>query len=304
MPCYRPLQGYRSKVVNPSGKRSIVFKASQGFVDMPVTVPCGSCVGCRLDRSRQWAVRCIHEASLYEKNCFLTLTFNQEHLPADMSLCVKTHQDFMKRLRFRCGSGIKFYMCGEYGSKFGRPHYHYLLFNHDFNDKELFRVTRRGERLYTSKVLEELWPFGYSTIGSVTFESAAYVARYIMKKITGDLADDHYRYIDPETGEIFDRKPEFNIPSNGLGKGWFEKFSSDVYPHDFVVLKGKKFKPPKYYDGLFEVEDPEGFQRMKGRRVRSSKARAEDNTPQRLAVREKVQLEKMSRLKRGIGDET
>src|SRR4051794_29862641 len=107
MPCFRPLKGYRARVTNPdTGKRSIVFNARKGFNDLPVDLPCGQCIGCRLERSRQWAIRCSHEAKLHEENCFITLTYAPEHLPPGGTLVVKDFQDFMKRLRFEFGAGI------------------------------------------------------------------------------------------------------------------------------------------------------------------------------------------------------
>ena len=121
MACYTPLKGYRSTELTKNGKRKIVFNRNHGFADLPVTVPCGQCIGCRLERSRQWAIRCTHEASLWEKNCFITLTYNDENLPKDGSLDVTHFQKFMKRLRKKHGAGIRFYHCGEYGDKFGFP---------------------------------------------------------------------------------------------------------------------------------------------------------------------------------------
>jgi len=300
MPCFRPLVGYRSRHINQSGKRSIVFHRSQGFSDLQVTVPCGQCVGCRLERSRQWAIRCAHEAQLHEKNCFITLTFNDANLPEDKSLDVRHFQLFMKRLRKRCGSGIRFYHCGEYGETYGRPHYHACLFNHDFQDKRIWKVTNNGDKLYRSKILEELWPYGYSSIGDVTFKSAAYVARYIMKKINGEEAEEHYRYIDPDTGEIFDRKPEYTTMSRrpGIGKGWLEKYQNDVYPGDYVVMNGKKMRPPKFYDDQYEIIQPDDMKEIKRQRKLNSKKHEENNTPERLAVREKIQKLKLEKLVR------
>ncbi len=186
MACFGPLKGWPSKKLTPSGKRQVVFNISQAYTDRPVNIPCGQCIGCRLDKSKQWAIRCVHEASLYDNNSFITLTYNTEHLPEDRSLEVRVFQLFMKRLRKRFGTKIRFYACGEYGDQNGRPHYHACLFNHDFQDKKLWK---RGKDpsldLYRSADLEKLWPYGYSSIGEVTFQSAAYVARYIMKKITG-----------------------------------------------------------------------------------------------------------------------
>lgn len=290
MACYRPIKGYRSRFVNPTGKRSIVFNPSEGLIDMPVDLPCGQCIGCRLERSRQWAVRCTHEASLHEDNCFVTLTFKDECLPPGGSLDGKVFQDFMKRLRFRFGSGIRFFHCGEYGEKFGRPHHHACLFNFDFGDKEIWRKTREGFPIWRSASLEELWPFGQSEIGSVSFESAAYVARYITKKVTGESAEAHYG----------GRKPEFVTMSRrpGIGKGWFDVFKSDVYPSDEVVLRGRVMRPPKYYDGQFELAYPSDFCDVKRKRKNLAK-KTKPEAWYRLAVRERVHEKSAELLKRG-----
>ena len=181
----------------------MIFNPKYAYqADQPEKLPCGQCVGCRLERSRQWAIRCMHEAQMHEDNCFITLTFNPESLDDrsnPWSLDVRDFQLFMKRLRKKYGAGIRFYHCGEYGELNKRPHYHACIFGFDFPDKRLWKVTNSGHRLYISESLDELWPFGFCTIGNVTFESAAYVARYIMKKVNGDAAADHYEWIDEDT---------------------------------------------------------------------------------------------------------
>lgn len=306
MACFHPMTGYRARERNPAtGKRRIVFNSRDGFIDQPVTIPCGQCVGCRLERSRQWAIRCVHEASLHERNCFITLTYDNAHLPKSGSLELDAFQKFMKRLRKRFGDGIRFFHCGEYGEKFKRPHYHACLFNFDFEDRELWKQ-RDGVNLYISESLSELWPFGFSTIGDVTFESAAYVARYIMKKVTGDKAVEHYAELG-SFGEILaERRPEYVTMSRrpGIGKPWLEKFRSDVYPSDFVLMNGKKMRPPKYYDSIFELEDPEMCAKVKARRKSKAEEHSENNTPDRLAVREEIQLRKANQLVRGYENET
>ncbi|QXP08058.1 MAG: replication initiator protein [Arizlama microvirus] len=306
MACYRPLNGFKSRDVNPSGKRSIVFNYNQGFKDMPVTVPCGQCIGCRLERSRQWAIRCHHEASLHERNCFITLTYKPEHLPEHGTLVKKHYQDFMKRLRKRFGSNIRYFHCGEYGEKNARPHYHACLFNFDFRDKTLWKSVR-GNKLYTSEALAELWPFGFSTIGDVTFESAAYVARYITKKVTGRNALDHYTTYCPTTGEISaERLPEYTTMSlkPGIGANWIQSFHSDVYPRDEVIMREKKIKPPKYYDKIYDQYDPEQFRKIKARRQALAKLNEVNNTPERLSVRERVKQMATKLLKRSYENET
>lgn len=293
MACYSPLKGYRSREVNRSGKRSIVFSASRGYLDLPVTVPCGQCVGCRLERSRQWAIRCVHEASLHDENCFITLTYDNDHLPADGSLRVEDFQKFMKRLRKHYdGKRIRYYHCGEYGDRTNRPHYHAILFGHEFSDKSLFRLSPSGERLYRSPTLEKLWPYGYSTIGNVTFESAAYVARYIMKKVTGELAEEHYQ----------GRKPEYTTMSRrpGIAAGWYEKYKDDVFPRDEVIMRGQKMRPPKFYDHLYEIDNAEEFAILKARRKAKAKAFSENNTLDRLRVREIVKKSQISKLVRKL----
>lgn len=252
-------------------------------------------------------MRCYHEAQLHEENCFLTLTYDDEHLPEDGSLDLRHFQLFMKRFRKRCGEGIRFFHCGEYGSKHRRPHYHAIIFGYDFKDKKFFKMVN-DYPLYTSVFLDSIWELGYSTIGDVTFQSAAYVARYVTKKVTGEQAEKHYEVMDPETGEITRLKPEYctmsrgskKLRTGGIGKGWYERFKSDAYPSDFVIVDGVRIRPPRFYDGMLEVEDPNLLRRLKGSRKRRAKEHVEDQTDRRLRDREKVQLAKAELLKREL----
>lgn len=274
------MTGYRSKELTEAGKRKIVFNPSQGYKDLEVTIACGQCVGCRLERSRQWAIRCVHEAQMHNENCFITLTYNPKHLPKDKSLNVEHFKKFMKRFRKRYGK-VRYFHCGEYGEKTKRPHYHACIFGYNFDDLEL--VTARTKfPVYTSKKLQQLWscpnckePIGFVQIGTLTFESAAYVSRYIMKKVTGEKAKElneegltPYEWVDKKTGEVFDLKPEYTTMSRrpGIGKDWYDKYKNDVYNYDYVVIRGKKMKAPKYYDRVFEVEFPDEFNKLKGKR--------------------------------------
>lgn len=306
MACYHPLTGYKSQRVNSNGKRNITFQLREGYIDFPIKIPCGRCIGCKLERSRQWAIRCVHEAQMHENNCFITLTYNNKNLPKDNSLNVKHFQDFMKRLRKAFGSGIRFFHCGEYGDENKRPHYHACLFNFDFLDKQHWS-TRDGVQLYTSKTLEKLWPFGFCTIGDVTFESAAYVARYVTKKITGQYAFDHYTDYDKETGEIItERRPEYCTMSRrpGIGRPWLDKYQSDVYPSDEVIMNYKSIKPPKYYDRVYEIDNLSDFEKIKIKRTVNAKLFEHENTRDRLDVREFIKLDKFKQLKRSMIDET
>lgn len=289
MACYYPITAYRSKSGrnHATGKWPIVFNSADGYIDMSLKVPCGQCIGCRLERSRQWAIRCLHEASLYSDNCFITLTYNNENLPSDGSLNKRHITLFLKRLRKRFGEGIRYFQCGEYGSKFARPHHHAILFNFDFPDKKLWQA-RQGVILYRSAILEELWPYGFSTVGSVTFESAAYVARYITKKITGDRSAEHYGGREPEYITM-SRRP-------GIAREWFTKFYSDVYPADACVVRpGLIARPPRYYDNLFDLYNPEIYGKIKAKRMKLAKLSVH-NTAERLIAREQVQLSQFKKL--------
>lgn len=308
MPCYYPLKAWRSHLPTSSGKYGLIFKPVPGQV--PMMVGCGDCIGCRLEYSRQWAVRGVHEASLHEENCFITLTFDDDHLPFNQSLDVVVFQKFMKRLRKAVGP-VRFFHCGEYGERFRRPHYHAILFGFDFPDKVLYTI-RNSNRIFTSALLSRLWPFGFATVGAVTFESIAYVARYVVKKVNGAHATvrdvtglSHYEKLDASTGEVFSLKPEYVTMSRnpGIGAGWFGKFQSDVFPHDYVVVRGRKMKPPKYYKRQFELVAPDESFLLTRKRMELAKLRADNATPARLKVREQCLRARISQLKRGLDDE-
>jgi hypothetical protein len=290
MPCYHPLRAWRSERVNANGKRELVFRKEQAFnVLDSIDLPCGKCIGCRLERSRQWAIRCMHEASLYDDNCFLTLTYDNEHLPEDGSLNKKHFQDFMKRFRKKFpDSKIRYFHCGEYGEQLGRPHYHACIFNFDFEDKKLYKIVN-DQRLYTSVVLNELWSFGFCIIGSVTFESAAYVARYITKKVTGEKAEEHYKGKCPEYITM-SRRP-------GIGKGWYDKYHSDTCGNDFIILRGKKVGVPKFYDDQLSESE---LKEVKSKRRYESYKHSENKTLSRLQVRETIKNSKVKLLKRSF----
>lgn len=244
-------------------------------------------------------MRCVHEASLYDNNCFITLTYDDDNLPPTGSLIKKHYQDFMKRLRHKyTGKSIRYYHCGEYGELSDRPHYHACLFNHDFEDK-IHYSTRDDVPLYTSPELNQLWPAGFNTIGAVTFESAAYVARYIMKKVTGEKAEDHYQSLDTDTGEITSILPEYTTMSRrpGIGADWYNQWKSDTYPSDSVIMNGKAMRPPRFYDTMYELTNPEELAVLKQLRKRKALEHSEDQTTNRLRTREKVKTAQTQSLK-------
>lgn len=259
---------------------------------------CGQCHGCRLARSREWAARCVHEASLYDENSFVTLTYREPRF----SLHYPDFQLFMRRLRKEFAPRrIRFYMCGEYGEIGGRAHFHALLFNCGFRDRVLLRRTKAGSDLFRSAVLERCWPHGHSSVGNVTLQSAGYVARYVLKKLTGDGDESCYDVIDPDTGEVFKRVKEFGRMSlrPGIGAAWLRRFWSDVYPRGKVVVGGAEVSPPRYYDKLFAARGAgEWFRLSQERRLERDKYRGE-LLPSRLGAREAVSLARLTRLKRG-----
>lgn len=292
--CTRPVVAFQDRL-----SKAVSFSERSDAIQLRLS--CGRCVECRLERSRQWAVRCMHEAQLHgENNSFVTLTYNDEHIPYGGSLRYRDFQLFMKRLRRAYSDKhIRFYCAGEYGEENFRPHYHALLFGVWFEDAKYWRMSGSGHKLYRSTILEKLWPFGNSDIGRVTFQSAAYCARYIMKKQTGDCAS-FYDCIDPDTGEVFHREPEFNKMSlkPGIGGDWLRRFKSDVYPRGVVVVDGKESSAPRYYDKMFKREDARGFADIQERRVASAYSRRLDDIDSRLAVREEVVVARVGLLKR------
>lgn len=256
-------------------------------------------------------MRCLHESQLHQDNAFLTLTYDDKNLPSTGSLFYEDYQLFMKRYRKYAKVPLRFYMCGEYGEETHRPHFHACIFGHNFSDRVLLKTTKAGSKIYTSETLQRLWPQGLSSIGDVNFDSAAYVARYCMSKITGPDAKYHYRrhstdvediHLDLETGEIYTHElvPEFNHMSlkPGIGAKWYEKYKHDVHPHDYVVINGKEVSPPKYYHKLYDRSNPIDAEYVQHLRELSGRARYFDNTPDRLKVKEQVKQAQISQLKR------
>lgn len=292
MPCFHPFQAWQ----RTDGK--VVF-AERGDIQRSLTLACGQCIGCRLKRSRQWAIRCMHEASLFERNCFLTLTY--KHAP--VSLQYRDFQLFMKRLRraaSRYAEPLRFYMCGEYGEKFDRAHFHACIFGFDFHDKVYLSRSPAGFKLYRSPILEELWPHGFSSIGAVSLESAGYIARYIVAKETGFRSFLRYEYVDAD-GVVCSKMPEFNRMSlgarkgkGGIGSTWIEKYKSDVYPHGKVVVDGFETPAPRYYDKKYGDEELDFAKYMSG------VERFADNSDARLAVKEQIQAARLRMLTRKI----
>ena len=233
-------------------------------------------------------MRCMHEASLHVHNCFVTLTYADAHLPKYGSLRKRDFQLFLKRLRKRFEpQKIRYFHCGEYGDDSARPHYHALFFGLDFPDKLFLR--KRGEfSVYISPLLSELWRHGFHEIGSVTFESAQYAAKYCLKKVSGDEAHDIYRRVDADTGELVSIEPEYATMSRnpGIGGDWIKRFSREVLANDSVVVNGIECKPPRFYDDKLTEEFPEEMRAVKVKREKG--VDEEEQTWERLAVKEEL----------------
>lgn len=295
MPCYSPISGYRT------ANGTVVFtELKRHGESSPITIACGQCIGCKLERSRQWGIRCTHELSLYKRNSFITLTYDPEHLPYRNQLTHEHFQLFMKRLRKANKQLIRYYMGGEYGTQHGRPHYHAILFNKDFPDRKHFKKTGSGESIYTSEELTKLWPWGFSSVGNATFESAAYIARYCLAKKTGEEAKTHYKRHD-EQGD-YEQVPEYNKMSNrpGIGADWLKFFKTDVYTEDHVIVRGHPSRVPKYYDKLFDRINEEQMRQFKEDREWQGYQHRADNTPARLDVKRLVTEAKLKHLKREL----
>ena len=268
----------------------------------------------------------MHEASMHKHNSYVTLTLADENLRDDRSLDHQLHfAPFIKRLAERVKynqrkgllpsasgllhapsahqlsrKGIAFYMCGEYGTRTRRPHYHACIFGVDFADREYYKKNGNGDKLYTSATLADIWRLGNTITGDVTYQSAGYVARYIMQKQTGEN-EKIYEILDIETGEIIKQKPEYNCMSRnpGIGRPWLMRYAADAYPTGKIIVRGSKMNTPRYYDNVIKEMDPVAHDMVRfGRELEAATAAAE-NTPARLKARETVLKAKLKLLPRG-----
>lgn len=285
----------------------------------PIKVACGQCIGCRLEYARKWAVRIMHETEIFPESHFLTLTISDEYRQqkGSTSLDKKDLQKFFKRLRraftghkpVRCLKTdklifpIRYYACGEYGDQSQREHYHACVFNIEIPDKEFYKFSG-SHRLYTSERLQEVWTcpetnisMGHVVIGDVTFDSAAYCARYMLKKQKGKDKKPLFR---EDTGELLE--PEFVTMSRrpGLGAYWFKDYLEDVYPSDYIIVNGKKTNVPRTYDEWLKDIDESYLEEIKGQRELKADDYIDNNTPERLKVREKVAKARQKNLTRKL----
>lgn len=269
MACNRPLRGYVSRSGGITSKRTLA-----AFPVKLMTVPCGKCLGCQIDYSRDWAVRCAHEARSHVTNCIVTLTYSKRNLPPNGELLKVDLQQFFKRLREV--KSFRYFAVGEYGAGGPgyHPHFHVVLFGCDFEDRYPWSKTKAGSLQYRSPLLESRWRLGYSTVGEFSWSGAAYCARYVTKKIYGDKADDHYSGLQPEFLVMSKgrKDPGQDVPGTGLGAKWFIENHTDVFPDDFIRLNGKNYPVPRYYDKLYERMYPEAMEVIRQRRKETAEA--------------------------------
>ena len=259
--CNRPLKGWKAL------GGGITFRRSNSTGQL-MTVPCGKCMGCRFDYARDWMIRCVHEASMHAGNAMITLTYAPESLPPQGGLRPEDFTGFMKRLRLAVPNKIKFFQTGEYGAggPGHHPHHHALIFGFDFPDKYYWTTTKRGTVQYRSPLLESKWEFGNSTVGLFDRTAAAYCARYVTKKIHGDAKAEHYRGLKPEYVTM--SRGGTRRGFHGLGASWFQKFYKDVFPDDFIVIDGRKYPVPRYYDEMYEEMFPGRMKKIKAKRAK------------------------------------
>lgn len=304
MPCYCPLDAWPP----PPGvaDRRFVFGSQHSYAGaVPVRLPCGQCVGCRRDRSQEWAIRILHEAALHDCSVFVSPTFDDEHLPADGSVSVRTLQLFVKRVRHRFGS-VRFFGVGEYGERSLRPHYHVIFFGLELLDRYLWKRSPRGDMLYRSAALESCWPFGHVLVGDVTFGAAAYVAQYCLKKVNGASVEGRYKRssVDVATGEVrsWTVAPEFANMSRrpGLGAEWLSEFGCDCFPSDFLIVDGHKVPVPRYYRKILQERE---LLALRAKRKLKSFRHVDENTDRRLLVRGEVHRLRAAALSRPMSSD-
>ncbi len=276
MACYSPLKGYKDS------NGALVFKRTSHTVGK-MEVACGQCLGCRLDRTLMRAMRIVHESCLHandQGNCFVTFTYrsraectpkqykNRHYVPDDYSLNYHHFRDFIKRLRRHFPQKIRYFHCGEYGDDNLRPHYHACLFNCSFDDQFVYQQ-EQGLTTYESPTLQNLWPYGFCTIGELNYETASYTAGYILKKITGNRALDTYLRND-EYGVAYWVKPPYVTMSlkPGIGAEFYAKFKTDFFPSDESPIPGKGIihTVPRYYETILKSEDSAMFDMVRALR--------------------------------------
>lgn len=247
---------YESKQWQPG--KSGAFFGIKIHQDGNLKLPCGKCSECISLRAVEWATRARHEISLHEENCFLTLTYNDEHLPSHL-LVKDPFQKFLKRLRKKLKRPIRYMVSHEYGSKFYRPHHHAIIFGYNPQNQKLFKTTPSGEKLFTSTEIESLWGFGYHSIGTANEKTAYYIASYALKGKKHNIT--------LPNGEIITVSDQFNAssrPAIGL---------------DYLIANQKQIvhsgtPVPRYYSKKLELLNPDLYNQHKDTQASNLKDRS------------------------------
>lgn len=268
MSCYHPMPAVRLDSGDVSLSWGDREKGSR------LQLPCGSCLGCRRDRVMGWSLRCQHEAQMWDSNQFLTLTYDDKHLPPLSILAPRDMQLFLKKLRkhYR-GVRVRFFGVGEYGEQSGRPHYHLLLFNLDISDRK-----RYNDEYWTSPTVDKLWGKGQALIGDVTPKSCSYVAGYALKKVRQSERREPKELIDPDTGECAYYVPPFARMSNrpGIGATWYAKYGTDLH-RGFVPVSGRRMPIPRYYSEKMKVDVPARMEELEQERLERDRIASEND---------------------------
>jgi hypothetical protein len=275
--CYRPLTAYRD-LSETETKSKLIFTSQPAPNLAEVILPCGKCIGCRLNHAENWAVRMMHEKDLHDENSFITLTYDDEHLPHGGTLQYDDVTKFIKRLRKVTDKNLSYYYSGEYGDSTKRPHYHMILFGTEFNEPITYKgkpnekshhyTSDQDHKFYTSTLLTDLWGKGHADFSNVSYDTCMYVAKYITKKINishltpDELKSSYIRYVEGEEIQVAQEQARMSRKP-AIGKKWLETYWSDVYNHDYCVIQGKKLRAPKYYDKWLEGNNPDLFEKVK-----------------------------------------
>ena len=319
MPCYHPLKAFKigkrdngkdylkicsyavdhveldsSGALIPTVLAYVSDRAERVYRDW-IQIPCGQCIGCRLDYSRQWADRCLMELQYHKSSYFVTLTYDDLHVPVTYysknedgeaipaySLKKRDLQLFFKRLRANTGQQIRMFSCGEYGSESARPHYHCIIFGLELDDLVPYKRSHEGFQYFNSETVQAAWrgfaydsfghkvdgtygDLGYAVVANVSWETCAYVARYVTKK-AGSFAKEFY--------DAHNLEYEFTLMSRrpGIARQFYEDHHDDFYIDRLDHLSistpdgGRQLRPPRYFDSLFDLEDPESMREIKEHR--------------------------------------
>lgn len=280
--CVNPRQGWLSRSLNISGRRPVVFRASEGFIDQPRLVPCGDCPACRATRSGEMATRGFLELLDYPagNSCMLNLTYDDEHLPHGGTLVSQDLAKFWKRLRERLGVELRYLACGEYGDLTNRPHYHALVFGWRPTDLKIY-----DSSVSTSAFLSKVWTAGQPTVGSATQASAAYVAGYVAKKL---------RSSSYPPGVL----PPFIRCSSkpALGSRWIRNHYEELSRDELYIGPGRVVPVPKHLLILMEDEAPRIYQAIKAlRRKRAAVSGSNLNRPGYSSIEANILARRKSR---------